>query len=90
MAKTLEFWKLRLVLSKLAGIETELHYLVFREADQCSTLVEDAGFPCLLFPCLFEERLAGALERQARQVERYWDGLRAGDGATLEFCETAS
>jgi hypothetical protein len=78
MESTFELLRWRLLLKRLDKIEnSELHALVIREAKVATELAGATAFPWLLFPCLFEERVDAALEREARVATLYWRGLNA-------------
>jgi hypothetical protein len=65
--------KWRLLLRQLDSIQkTELHVLVLHEAEVAAAMVADTPYPKLFFPCLFEERVAGAVERERRESNHYW------------------
>jgi len=76
MASTLELLRWRLLLSRLDRIERfELHAQVIREAEEAETVARATPFPCLFFPCLFEERVEALLHREAVRARLYWHQL---------------
>lgn len=84
MKWTFELLRWRLLLLRLDALQgSELHSLAIREAQVAAILAGETGFPGLVFPCLFEERVAAALARQAREVNRYWRELRPPGTACL-------
>ena len=78
MQWTFELLRLRLLLKQLDKVEnSDLHALVIREAKVATELARGTPFPWLLFPCLFEERVNTALQREALVATLYWRGLNA-------------
>jgi hypothetical protein len=68
-----EHLKWRLLLRQLDMIQqSELHVLVLHEAQVAAAMAAKTPYPHLLFPCLFEERVAGALERERCESNHYW------------------
>jgi hypothetical protein len=83
MEWTFELHRLRLLLKQLDKVEnSDLHALVIREAKVATELASATAFPWLLFPCLFEERVEAALQREALVATLYWGGLNARDRLT--------
>lgn len=79
MKRALDLLRLRLALRALEDVRrSELHPIVLAEAHMTAALVADTGCPLLLFPCLFEERVAAALEREALETKLYWGRLLGG------------
>jgi hypothetical protein len=74
-ARWVEVLKYRLLLRLLDQSLPELHALLIREADEAASLAGRTRFPLLVFPCLFEERVAAALERHRLQLRNYWRTL---------------
>jgi hypothetical protein len=73
MSMTLDLLKRSLSLRHLdETLQTELHTLVLHEAAAAECLAARTPYPLLLFPCLFEERVAAALERERTETKRYW------------------
>ncbi len=80
MTSTFELLRWRLLLNQLDKIENaELHARVIREAEAAEELAGATPFPCLLFPCLFEERVEALLHREARQARYYWRELNPSE-----------
>ena len=78
MRSTFELLCWRLLLNRLDKIEKfELHAQVIREAEEAETVARATAFPCLLFPCLFEERVEALLQRDAVRERLYWHELDA-------------
>ena len=78
MHSTLDLLKLKLLLQRLEEVSSiHLHPLIIREAESSYALAQATGFGLLLFPCLFAERTAAALEMDQRVRERYWHQLAA-------------
>jgi hypothetical protein len=78
MQLTLELLRLRLLLKQLDEVEnSDLHALVIREARLSTELARATVFPWLVFPCLFEERVNAAIQREALVATLYWRGLNA-------------
>ena len=78
MELTFELLRLRLLLKQLDKVENcDLHALVIREAKVATELARATAFPWLLFPCLFDERVNAALQREAQVATLYWRGLNA-------------
>lgn len=75
-ATRLAVLKQRLVLRRLdESPNLESHALIMREADAAEWLACATGLPLLVFPCLFEEMVCAALERDQRWLDHYWDCL---------------
>ncbi len=73
MEASLEILKLRLLLGRVEQVsKANLHALIIREADRSLVLARAAGYPLLLFPCLFEERATMALHQAEQQERLYW------------------
>jgi hypothetical protein len=71
----------RLLLKKLDSItDASLHNLVIQEASAAAEVAAGSGFPLLIFPCLFEEKAARALESRHRHHQTYWRGLESPFG----------
>jgi hypothetical protein len=78
MGESLTLLKLRLLLRALDRVpDAGSHALVIREAALSERICANWGFPELLFPALFEERVRLALEEDAHQRQRYWETVRA-------------
>jgi hypothetical protein len=76
MSSTFELLCWRLLLRKLDKIERfELHAQIIREAEDAEAVARATAFPCLFFPCLFEERVEAMLRREALQERLYWHEL---------------
>lgn len=58
-------------------LESEIHALIMRQADEASLLAWLSAYPLLTFPCLFEEMAAAATEQARRRARVYWNGLEA-------------
>ena len=83
MQWTFELLRLQLLLRQLDKVEnSDLHALVIREAKVATELARGTPFPWLLFPCLFEERVDAALQREALVATLYWGGLNAREQLT--------
>jgi hypothetical protein len=79
MEKTLTLLKLRMLLQALDQVpDSGQHPLVIREAELASVLAARTAFPELVFPLLFEERVASALAGEERRRKRYWGLMMAG------------
>ena len=83
MDRAFDVLRIRLLLEQLDRVTSaDLHTLIIREAETAAALAGMAGFPTLLFPCTFEERIVFALAEEKRRRERYWQGL-AGARSTI-------
>ena len=83
MEWTFELLRFRLLLKQLDKVEnSELHALVIREAKVAAELARATAFAWLVFPCLFEERVNAALQREALIATLYWRGLNARERLT--------
>ena len=77
MKMDFDVFKLQLVLRRLDEIpDYELHALILDEAEHAAFLARRTAFAWLVFPCLFEERAAAALERERAARRTYWAGLQ--------------
>lgn len=87
MNDALTVLKIRLLLQALDRVpNTELHALVINEAEAASLMAVRTGFAALVFPCLFTERVTGALELEARRKRKYWAPTRELDKSSAEVC----
>ena len=76
MEQNLELLKMQLLLRCLDQTQSaEFHAALIREAEAATCLARRTGFPTLIFPCLFEERVRAALEEQERAATQYWGAL---------------
>jgi hypothetical protein len=76
MEDSLKVLKLRLLLQTLDRVQDSAqHALLIQEARFAGTQAARTPFPELLFPCLFEERVAVALELDQRKQRAYWSRL---------------
>lgn len=65
--------KLKLLLQALDRVpDSELHALVIQQAELASRQAAATTFPSLVFPCLFEERTAQALQLEHCRRRDYW------------------
>lgn len=63
----------RLILQRLGQVlNTELHPLIIAAGREAAALARLSPFSFLLFPCLFEERAAAALNEERNQTRAYW------------------
>ena len=73
MESSLLVLKLRLLLGALDEVpDSEVHANLILQADLAVAEARDAGFPELIFPCLFQERLAQALAIEQSRNRNYW------------------
>ena len=73
MDDALTLLKMRLMLQALDQVPySELHVTIMLEAKLACAQAASIGFPMLLFPCLFAERVEQALELEAERRSRYW------------------
>ena len=80
--RQLELLKWRLLLHRLDEVtDFSLHARLIHEADEAARLARQSPFPLLVFPCLFEEKAAGATEQARRQAHLYWHSLRVTEPA---------
>ena len=65
--------KWRLLLRTLEQVpDSERHALLIQAADTAAAQAATTPYPGLVFPCLFEERVAEALELDERRKRFYW------------------
>ena len=77
MDSAFDVLKLRLLLERLDEVASvSLHARVIHEAGVAAALARSAGYPMLLFPCLFEERTQAALNEEQLRRAKYWNSLR--------------
>ena len=65
--------KTRLLAEQLAGAATELNVPLRRAANEAAALAWVTFYPLLVFPMLFEEKIAVALRQVRRQARIYAD-----------------
>jgi hypothetical protein len=76
MAK-FELLQQRLMLRELDELASgEAHIRIIEEARIAGQLAVDSGFPALVFPVLFEERVAVALRALQSEEASFWESLR--------------
>ena len=79
MDSAFDVLKLRLLLERLDDVASvTLHAQVIHEAGVAAALARSAGYPLLLFPCLFEERTQSALNAEQHRRAQYWHTLSLG------------
>ena len=54
------------------------HARIIQEARVARALASQTPFPLLVFPCLFQERAAAALEDWRRQERLFWNATKSG------------
>ena len=78
MESTLLLLKLRLLLHALdREPSSELHAVIIQEAEQAYAQAARTWYPKLILPCLFEERVAKALDYEQKRKIAYWRPLAA-------------
>ena len=65
--------KTRLLAEQLAGAPPELNVPLRRAANEAAALAWVTFYPLLVFPALFEEKIAAAIRQAARQARIYAD-----------------
>jgi hypothetical protein len=70
--------KQRLLLRELNRVASaEAHFHIMQEATIAAELAVCSGYPCLVFPTLFDERVCDALLAFQIQEAAFWESLRA-------------
>jgi hypothetical protein len=73
-----ELLRQRLLLRALDKVGIwEAHVEIMREAKVAGEIASQTGFPSLIFPSLFEERVSAVLQRFHQREDAYWGSLRS-------------
>jgi hypothetical protein len=51
------------------------HHLIINEANTAARLALASGFPQLVYPCLFRERVLESLSQDRLRNSAYWSGI---------------
>jgi hypothetical protein len=72
-----EVIKQRLLLRELDQVNVwEVHAQIIEQAELSGGIAAQTGFPVLLFPALFEERVRAILQAFHYQEANYWEAFR--------------